>query len=292
MKVLIIGASGLVGGNCQAYFRQFEHYEVLGTHSTFVTPDTVYFNLCDLKDPLNAIPVDFEPAVVVHCGALTFVDYCENHIEESHLKTVTSTANALALAAQYRATFVYLSTDYVFDGQHGPYTEADPVNPICVYGAHKLEAEQLVLKSGLAHLILRITNVYGDEIRGKNFVSRLLNQIRADEQIHLILPYDQYATPINALDVARVLKQLLEACKQGVYHLGSTDYMNRYQLAQRVLRKFAYANATLTAITTQAVAQLAPRPLNGGLVANKFLSEFPEFSFTNLDDYLTTSTHV
>ena len=292
MKVLIIGASGLVGGNCQAYFRQFEHYEVLGTHSTFATPDTVYFNLCDLKDPQNAVPADFEPSVVVHCGALTFVDYCENHVEESHTRTVVSTANALALAARHCATFVYLSTDYVFDGQHGPYTEADSVNPICVYGTHKLEAEQLVLNSGLPHLILRITNVYGDEIRGKNFISRLLNQIRAGEQINLTLPSDQYATPINALDVAKALKQLLEAKKHGVYHLGSTDYVNRYQLADRVMRKFAYANAALTHTTTPTLAQLAPRPLNGGLLSHKFLSEFPEFHFSNIDDYLNTPTHV
>ena len=166
------------------------------------------------------------------------------------------------------------------------------MNPICVYGAHKLEAEQLVLNSSLPHLILRITNVYGDEIRGKNFISRLLNQIKAGEQISITLPSDQYATPINALDVAKALKQLLEDDKRGIYHLGSTDYLNRYQLASRVVRKAAYTNATLTQITTSEMAQPALRPLNGGLLSHKFLSEFPEFCFSNIDDYLNTQTHV
>lgn len=292
MNVLIVGASGLVGGNCQAYLTQFATYAVRGTHLSYGTPASVYFNSCDLADPKNAELTDFAPDVIVHCGALTFVDYCESNQAESHLKTVTSTANLLALASQYQAKFVYLSTDYVFDGQQGPYTEEQPVNPICVYGAHKLAAERLVADSGLPHLILRITNVYGTELRGKNFVARMLNQIAAQEPINLVLPTDQYATPIDALDVAKALKLLLDSDKQGVYHLGSTDYMNRYQLADRVVRKFAYAASTLTQTTTAALAQPAPRPLNGGLLAHKFLSEFPDFRFSNIDDYLTTKIHA
>ena len=292
MNVLIVGASGLVGGNCQAYLSQLADYAVLGTHLSYGTPTSVYFNSCDLADPNNTALADFAPDVIVHCGALTFVDYCESNPAESHLKTVTSTANLLALASQYQAKFVYLSTDYVFDGQQGPYTEAQPVNPICVYGAHKLAAEQLVVASGLPYLILRITNVYGDELRGKNFVARMLSQIAAQEAISLTLPTDQYATPINALDVAKALELLLTADKQGIYHLGSTDYMNRYQLADRVVRKFAYAAASLMQTTTKALAQPAPRPLNGGLLSHKFLSEFPDFRFSNIDDYLTTKIHA
>lgn len=292
MNVLIIGASGLVGGNCQSYLTQFAEYAVRGTHLSYGTPASVYFNSCDLADPNNAALADFAPDVIVHCGALTFVDYCESNPAESYLKTVTSTANLLALASQYQAKFVYLSTDYVFNGQQGPYTEVQPVNPICVYGAHKLAAERLVAASGQPHLILRITNVYGDELRGKNFVARILSQMAAHESINLTLPADQYATPINALDIAKALKLLLDADKQGIYHLGGTDYMNRYQLADRVVRKFAYAAATLTQTTTVALTQPAPRPLYGGLLAHKFLSEFPDFRFSNIDDYLTTKIHA
>jgi dTDP-4-dehydrorhamnose reductase len=292
MKILIVGASGLVGGNFQSYLSQFSEHTVLGTHLTFATAGSVYFNPCDTADPNNATLEEFAPDVVVHCAALTFVDYCEGHVEESYLKTVTSTANVLALASRHNAKFVYISTDYVFDGQHGPYTEEQTVAPICVYGAHKLAAEELVAASGLSHLILRITNVYGEEIRGKNFISRLLKQIKDNEPIALTLPSDQYATPINALDVAKAAKLLLDHDKQGVYHLGSTDYMNRFQLADRVVCKFAYPNAELTLTTTKALAQLAPRPLSGGLLAHKFLSEFSDFRFSNLDEYLSTKIHA
>jgi dTDP-4-dehydrorhamnose reductase len=292
MRVLVIGASGLVGGNCQRYLQQFAGYQVLGTHVAFPTPTSLYYNPGEPGIGSDPQLIDFQSQVVVHCGALTFVDYCEQHEEESYQKTVASTAAALQLAARQQAKFVYVSTDYVFDGEHGPYTEDDLVNPICVYGRHKLEAEQLVANSGLPYLILRITNVYGDEPRGKNFVSRLLEQIVANQPISLTLPTDQYATPINAFDVARALKMLLDHDRQGIYHLGSTDYMNRLQLAERIVKSFAYADVSLTASSTAALGQVAPRPLRGGLLAHKLLREFPEFAFSNIDDYLINKKYV
>lgn len=292
MRVLIIGASGLVGGNCQQYLQQFADYQVLGTHVAFATPTSLYYNPGEPDSSPNPRLLDFRPQAVVHCGALTFVDYCEQHEAESYQKTVVSTAAALQLAAQQQAKFIYISTDYVFDGERGPYTEDDTVNPICVYGRHKLEAEQLVINSGVPYLILRITNVYGDELRGKNFVARLLEQMVTNQPIVLTLPIDQYATPINALDVARALKLLLDHDRQGIYHLGSTDYMNRRQLAGRIIDSFAYVNASLTPSTTTALAQVAPRPLRGGLLAHKFLREFPDFGFSTIDDYLTTKKYV
>jgi dTDP-4-dehydrorhamnose reductase len=288
MNVLILGASGLVGGNALTYLGQAPEYAVRGTHFTYATDATYYFSTADLNDPGNASVLEgFAPDVVMHCGALTFVDYCEKNPEESHQKTVESTRNALALAEQYKAKFVYISTDYVFDGEAGPYLEYAPTNPVCVYGHHKLEAEKLVQNSGLPFLILRITNVYGAELRGKNFVARLVQQMGNQEEINLQLPADQYATPINAMDIARATKELLDHAKTGIYHLGSTDYLNRYQLADRILSKFGYEKAQLQPVTTASLATLAPRPLNGGLLAHKFLREFPTFRFTTIDDFLT-----
>lgn len=288
MNVLILGASGLVGGNALTYLSQLPGYAVRGTHFSYATDATYYFNTADLDDPANAAALaDFAPDVVLHCGALTFVDYCESHPDESYQKTVDSTRNALALAARYGAKLVYISTDYVFDGQRGPYLEDAPTNPVCVYGRHKLEAEHLVQASGRPYLILRITNVYGTELRGKNFVARLVQQMRQQEPISLKLPADQYATPINAWDIARATGLLLDHRKTGIYHLASTDYLNRFQLADRIVSKFGYENAQLTPITTASLAQPAPRPLSAGLLAHKFLRDFPTFRFSSIDDFLT-----
>ncbi|HMN32858.1 MAG: SDR family oxidoreductase [Chitinophagaceae bacterium] len=286
MKVFISGASGLVGGNCFQYFKEMK-WDVVGTHFNYATPNTFYFNTLDLENENNFQLKKFQPDVIVHCGALTHVDYCENHKEESYEKTVISTKNLIKIAALIQAKLVYISTDYVFDGKDGPYKETDATNPLSVYAKHKLEAEQIVLNASEKHLVLRITNVYGDEYRNKNFVSRIIHQCIQREKIILNLPYDQYASPVNAYDVARAMYQLLNDNQGGVFHIASTDYMNRVDLALRVLQYFPDADYQLSANDTNSLKQTAPRPLLAGLLKNKFSSLYPEFVFSNVDDYVS-----
>lgn len=286
MKILILGASGLVGSNCLNYFSADDAMEVVGTSFSYPTADTVPFDTLNPTKADNFDVIGFHPDVVLHCGALTWVDYCEQHPEESYLKTVQSTKNVIELCKQTGAKMVYISSDYVFDGKNGPYTEDHPVNPISVYAAHKLEAEQLVLEAFDNSLAIRITNVYGDEERNKNFIARMLVAIENKEALHMKLPFDQYATPVNANDVARCLYLLITDNKSGIYNVASTDFMNRVQLANRVLSYYNEHNITIESISTAELNQPAPRPLMGGLIAAKFLAEYPEFEFTNVDDYL------
>ena len=286
MKILILGASGLVGGNCMKVFGAKANTEVVGTYFSFATDNTVYYDTLNPENPNNFDVDGFDPDVVVHCGALTHVDYCEDHEEESFQKTVQSTINAVEICKKYKAKLVYLSTDYVFDGKKGFYVEDDQVNPLSVYGKHKLEAELFVQSELSDYVIVRITNVYGDEIRGKNFIARLSANLQKGEHMDLKLPYDQYATPANAHDVARAIWHLIEDEKNGIYHFGSTDYLNRVQLAQKVMNYFGHDKVNLTPIATSAMNQAADRPLMGGFSTHKFISEYPDFKFTSVDDYL------
>ncbi len=134
--------------------------------------------------------------------------------------------------------------------------------------------------------MLRVTNVYGDEVRGKNFVARIVEQCVAKQKLTLKLPYDQYASPANAWDIARAMYLLLRDSKSGIYHIGSTDYLNRVELALRVLSYFPDAEYDLIPISTADMKQPAPRPLLGGFVKMKFSNEYPEFLFGNIDSYL------
>ena len=289
MKVFIAGASGLVGNNCYRHFKD-KGWEVVGSYFSYPTKDTVYFNTLDLNNLDNFDVMGFQPDAIVHCGALTHVDYCETHEAESYEKTVQSTINLLSIARQTKTKFVYISTDYVFDGEKGPYKEEDAVNPMSVYGKHKLKAEELVQEAGVDYLILRITNVYGDEERGKNFIARIIDQCKNKQHLNLKLPVDQFATPCNAWDIARAMFVLLNDNKTGVYHICSTDLMNRVDLALRVLQYFPDASYDLQPFTTKELNQAAPRPLIGGFVKTKFSNEYPEFLFSNVDDYLKTKT--
>ncbi|PZF73657.1 SDR family oxidoreductase [Taibaiella soli] len=285
MKVFIAGASGLLGGNCLKHFSE-QGWDVKGSYFSYATDNTVYYNTLQPEDPNNFDIAAFAPDVIVHCGALTHVDYCEQHPEESYTQTVTSTINLIAVAKKCNAKMVYISTDYVFDGKNGPYTEEAPVNPISVYGRHKLEAEQMVLNEIPGALVLRITNVYGEEARGKNFIARIVQQCEEGKELTLKLPYDQFASPTNAWDIARAMFVLLRDGKSGIYHTGGTDFMNRVELALTVLKHFPGAKYQLIPLDTASLQQPAARPLIGGFVCMKFRKEYPEFLFSNVDDYL------
>lgn len=289
MKIFISGASGLVGGNCLSHFRE-QGDECIGSYFSFQTEDTVYFDTLNPDNPDNFDVKGFQPDVIVHCGALTHVDYCEDHIEESYQKTVQSTLNLIDLANSLNARLVYLSTDYVFDGKHGPYKEEDEVNPLGVYAKHKWEAEQAVIKSNKNHLVLRITNVYGREIRNKNFIARIIQQCIQGESLTLKLPLDQYATPVNAHDVARAIWLLLRDNHSGVFHIASTDFMNRVELALNVLKYFPEAKYSLQAISTEELKQPAQRPLMAGLIKEKFSRLYPEFRFTTVDEWVAAES--
>lgn len=285
MRMLILGASGLVGGNCLKHFSAIPGMTVVGTYFSFPVEGTVFYDTLNPNHPDQFDAESFKPDVVISCGALTHVDYCESNPDESFSKTVLSNRTALQLAQKCGAVFVYISTDYVFDGQNGPYRETDPVHPISVYASHKLQAEQESMEYSDS-LILRITNVYGDEIRGKNFVSRIIDQAKAGQKLTLKLPYDQYATPVNAYDIARALELLLRDGKRGIYHIAGTDFLNRVELALKVLTYFPGAEYELIPMDTPSLAQPAARPLMGGLITAKFSSEYPDFLFESVDRYV------
>ena len=285
MKIFVSGASGLVGSNCLKHFTE-QGADAVGSYFSYPTSNTVYFNTLDLNDEKNFDVDAFNPDVIVHCGALTHVDYCEDHQDESYEKTVTSTKNLISLAHKLNARLVYISTDYVFDGREGPYMEYADVNPLSVYAKHKLEGEQLSLNASDKNLILRVTNVYGNEERNKNFVSRIVEQCLNKQKLTLKLPLDQYATPVNAWDVARAMYLLLNDHHSGIFHIASTDWMNRIELALNVLKYFPEAEYELIPITTHEMKQPAARPLRGGLLKSKFAELYPAFLFGTVDSFV------
>ena len=278
MKILIVGGSGLVGGNCLAYFVRETNWEVIATHKTFPTEQTTYFNATDLSDPANFDVVNFQPNVIIHCAALSWVDRCEDYPKESKEKSVVPAKNMINLAKEIQAKLVFISTDYLFDGNDGPYAEVAIPNPLNVYGKHKLEVEGIIQEELVDYLICRITNVFGEEIKKKNFIANFLKQISNGVRT-IKLPNDQFSTPVGAYDVAKAIWLLLENEKKGIYHLSNSEYKTRYEIAQEVLSVIPVPEFHIEQIYTVDMDVSTPRPLLGGLIADKFLSEFPAFTF-------------
>ncbi len=265
--------------------RQDPEMDVIGSHFSFATIDTEYFNVFNPAGSTFGLS-DFNPDVIIHTGALTHVDHCEIHPDESFHHTVESTKAALDLANKYQAKFVYISSDYIFDGEEGPYDEEAKPNPLSVYGKHKWQAEQLIKKESDDHLILRITNVYGNEVRGKNFIAFLAKTAQSGEDRTLRLPLDQYATPVNAADVGKIICCLIKDNKRGIYNLASEEYINRVELAEKVLGYFPRSNVKIVGVPTLELGQAAPRPLKGGLINIKIKNEYKDLKFYTVDDFM------
>lgn len=284
MKVLIIGASGLIGSNIFNQLSKIQNWLVVGTYNTFKLDQFIYFNASDISTWSTEI-AKTNWDVIIHTGALTNVDECERNPELSEYLTIQSAINLSDFASMQGAQLVYISTDYVFDGENGPYNENDFPNPLNVYGKHKLIAESQIIGSIKRHLIIRVTNVYGNEFQNKNFVSRMIIKAKKNDFSEISVPYDQFATPINANDIARAIYLLLKDNKVGLYHLSSTDYMSRYNLLYKI--NSYYGNRLkIKPVNTKIINQHAQRPLVGGLINVKFLSEYPDFIFSNIDEYL------
>ena len=285
MNILIIGSSGLIGSACYNLLKK-NYPETTGTYKSYQSNNAyIYFNSLD-SNSLSIIQKYWD--VVVHTGALTNVDLCEIDEELSYKENVITTKIITEIISKHNLNcqFIYLSTDYVFDGIKGPYFEYDNPNPINVYGKHKLECEGIVKSNFKNNVILRVTNVYGNEVRGKNFVARLINTIEQNLTTILNVPFDQFATPVDALDIAKIVELLILNRISGIIHVGGEEYMNRYQLANKVLSYFPNNKITLNAISTIELNQSALRPLRGGLIAQNIYKINSKFIFNDLDQFI------
>src|SRR5665213_1693423 len=166
MKLLIIGASGLIGSTLLRTARELG-YQVLGTRNKQEIEGLVPLDLSNTEDCRRLIG-EFRPDAVVCCAAWPWVDGCENDPERALRENCTQPARLAQLSAEVGAAYVYISTSYVFDGEKGPYSEEDTPNPINVYGRSKLSGEQAVLDAtGGRAIIARTMGVYGAEVQRK-----------------------------------------------------------------------------------------------------------------------------
>jgi len=263
-RPLVLGGSGLVGGAFYRALRQRGHT----VRGTFHTRPASGLDPLDLAGDTAAYLEAVGPSIVILASALTHVDYCETHPEETRARNVDALEPIVGWCASRKVPLVFFSTDYVFDGAAGPYTEAAPPRPINVYGRSKLEGEQRV--GVLArHAVLRITNVFDVGHDTKNFLHRCVEHLR--DRRPLVVPDDQWATPTSA---AWLATQALDLIARGALcgpdgprtlHVACDDLVSRVEFARRVAERLGADASLIEGRSTESLEQAAPRPLRGGL---------------------------
>lgn len=264
MRILVIGSGGQVGGAVCAAAAALGH-EVSGAD---MKAAGARFSL-DLADDASVAGVfkEARPELTVLCSAMTYVDGCEKDPARARKLNAEAPGFVAGLCADGGSRLVYFSTEYVFDGRNGPYSETDPVSPISVYGRTKLEGEQRVLARLKDALSIRTTVVYSYARGGNNFIMQLMDKGGRGEEMKV--PGDQYSNPTYAPELAGFVLELALSGKSGVYNVAGADRLNRYEFALKACEAFGLKNNFLKPVSTADLKQAAPRPLNAGLKMDK-----------------------
>ncbi len=258
MTVLIVGASGFVGGELMKVFGD----DAVGTYCRTPSPGLVPLDITD-DAQVRELVERLRPSLIIHPAAQPNVDRCETEVEESYRVNVVGTRHVATAAARVGARFVYFSTDYLFDGTAGPYPPEAAPCPVQVYGEHKLAAERAVREILANHLIVRVCGVYGYHPGGKNFIMGLIAKGGRGEQMNV--PADQWGTPTLVENLAAAVKELALSAHTGVAHPVGPDFLNRIEFARIAAEILGFQPDFLKPLTTPELRQPAKRPLRGGV---------------------------
>lgn len=264
-RALVIGASGMVGRSLLCMLRE-QGVPALGTCYSQTEPGLISL---DLQDSLatRKVILDVKPSWVFLSGAWTHVDGCEAEPQKSRQVNVEPIETILDAMSLYGGRLLYYSSEYVFDGEDGPYTEDRTPHPLSIYGQHKLAVEDQILNSGVDSLIVRTTWVYGPDHKEKNFVYQVMKAV-ASAQV-LDVPSDQISTPTFSRDLAHASIELMRAEVSGLWHVAGPDRVSRVKWAYLICEAFSLDPAYIHPVSTADLKRLAARPLDAGLISNR-----------------------
>jgi dTDP-4-dehydrorhamnose reductase len=271
--VLVTGGSGTLGWILSKLLAP--QCRVVATFcSNPCTPDGVEGVRVDLEDraSLEQTLAGYRPAVIVHLAAVTNPDRCEAEPGIAGRVNLEATSQITAFAARAGSKLLFASTDLVFDGKQGGYTEQDEARPLSVYGATKLKAERTVLTACPGAFVFRSSLIYGfGSPVSKTFFSGVLEQLRQGRPMRLFT--DQRRNPVLVDDLARAIQIAIEKDLGGLYHVGGPAAVTRYEFGKLVCEAFGFAEGLLVPTKMRDFACKAQRPLDSTLDWTKFAAK-------------------
>jgi dTDP-4-dehydrorhamnose reductase len=267
-RVLITGASGFVGKNLLKTLPP--DFDIFGTHHSN-KKDFLHFLDITISKNVDEIFENVKPNIVIHTAALPNVNYCEENRTLAKKINLDGTKNIIRGCIREGAKLVFISTDYVFDGEDGPYSEDAQTNPLNYYGELKLQAEEEIKKNLGDYLIIRTTNIYGFDSESKNFVMFVLEKL--ESRLEVVVANDQYGNPTYVEDLSRAIKELIIKKKTGVYNVAGPDNISRVEFGQTVAEVWGFDLDLIRGKTTKELNQDARRPKRSGFIIDKIKRE-------------------
>lgn len=261
-KILITGITSRVGTRLKEEAVR-QGYVVVGVSRKMASERRISLDLT-IKDQVLAAVKEERPWCVVHAAAMTDVDLCEKDKEQAWLGNVVATENIAEASRVTGARLINISTDYVFDGENGPYGETSSPGPINVYGSTKLEAEKKTKEICPDALTLRICVPYDwNQDAAPNFLMWLIEKLQAGSHVKIVT--DQWNTPTYIPHLAQVILKYCGMKKSGIAHVSGRDFLSRYDFAMKVCKIFDFDDELVQPCGSDEFKQAARRPMKAGL---------------------------
>jgi len=270
MKILITGAFGQLGDSTILELQP--HFEIIASGKK--TPQInnypcKYINLdITSKNQVGEIINIYLPDIIVHLAATTNVDLCETNKDLAWNNNVKATENILYHIRGSKCKIIFISTDYIFDGSSGPYSELDQPNPINYYGKTKLAAENIIRGSAQPWVILRTNVLYGNSYLNKaSFVKWIIDSLSNKEKIKVV--NDQFGNPTWTAALSEAIKISMVMNVNDIFHYGGSEFISRFEFAKKIANIFNLDSSLIIPIKTDDLNQKAKRPLKSGLITSK-----------------------
>ena len=275
MKILVTGANGLAGQHLVKQLLETTSYNVIATGRGVsrlpFTDARLRYHALDIRNgaAATAFYMDTGADAIIHSAAMTLPDDCEINKTTCWDINVTATRFLSEAAKQLNAYFIYLSTDFVFDGEKGMYKEADSAAPVNYYGSSKLAAEKAVMECGLNATIIRTCLVYGNILQGSrsNIISWVKESLQQRKQIKVVS--DQLRTPTYVEDFVNGILLALEQKTQGIFHISGADILTPYDMALATAYHLGLDASLIEKVDASVFKQAAQRPAKTGFDISK-----------------------
>jgi len=270
-KVLIIGANGFLGSKL-IYYIQKDKYKhkfipIAADIQNNTIPKDIIFKRIDITNKENVIKniKEIKPNTVILTAAYTNVDKCEDEKKLAHDLNILGPENVALGCKKINSKILFLSTDFVFDGKKGDYSETDEPKPLSYYAKTKFEGEQRIIKTGIDYIICRTAVLYGWYPYRQNFITWILNNLENGNQINIIT--DQINSPTLANNLAEILLHLIDYNKSEIIHTTGDCALSRYEIAVKCAEIFSFSQKLIHPIDF--FKQKAIRPKNASLNISK-----------------------
>jgi dTDP-4-dehydrorhamnose reductase len=277
-RILITGSNGLVGQKVVKELLDRGQIEVIATSfspNVIVNPENFVFELMDISNPAEVeyIVDRYRPDAIIHTAAITQVAVCETQPDEAWRINVEAVEHLIQAANNCKAHFVFLSSDFVFDGLRGPYKEEDPTEPVSQYGKSKLEGEKKVMQKAASWCILRTCLVYGTNpvMSRPNFALWVKHALENKETIRV--NQDHRRTPTLAEDLATACATVAIRKDKGIYHISGKEFMSVLEFAYAIADHFKLDREKIIPVYADELNEIGKRPVKTGFIVDKAMLE-------------------